>query len=98
MLYRNALGEVLRETRTEQRRTLRWVSQQARIALGYLSEVERGQKEISSELLDSVATALSTKTYELAIQAGYKMALYDDFEISYQSVIKNAYERQLSQV
>ena len=48
---RQAIGEVLRDVRQRQGRTLREVSQSARVSLGYLSEVERGQKEASSELL-----------------------------------------------
>ena len=48
---RQAIGEVLRDVRQRHGRTLREVSQRARVSLGYLSEVERGQKEASSELL-----------------------------------------------
>ncbi|TDT33178.1 helix-turn-helix protein [Naumannella halotolerans] len=57
-LLREAVGETLRETRTEQGRTLREVSADARVSLGYLSEVERGQKEASSELLASICESL----------------------------------------
>ena len=57
-LLRHELGDVLRQTRQRQGRTLRQVSSQARVSLGYLSEVERGQKEASSELLASICTAL----------------------------------------
>jgi len=58
MLVRELLGESLREERTAQGRTLREVSQLARVSLGYLSEIERGQKEASSELLGSICGAL----------------------------------------
>ena len=58
-LLRRELGEVLREYRQRQGRTLREVSSDARVSLGYLSEVERGQKEASSELLSSICTALN---------------------------------------
>lgn len=58
ILLREELGEVLREARTSQGRTLRQVSSRASISLGYLSELERGEKEASSELLASVCTAL----------------------------------------
>lgn len=58
-LLRSELGEVLREYRQRQGRTLREVSSDARVSLGYLSEVERGQKEASSELLSSICTALN---------------------------------------
>ena len=59
VLYRDALGHVLRGLRTSQQRTLREVSLSARVSLGYLSEVERGQKEASSELLASICGALN---------------------------------------
>lgn len=58
LLVREVLGETLREQRFEQGRTLREVSMAARVSLGYLSEVERGQKEASSELLASICGAL----------------------------------------
>ena len=58
-LLRRELGEVLREHRQRQGRTLREVSSDARVSLGYLSEVERGQKEASSELLSSICKALN---------------------------------------
>jgi transcriptional regulator with XRE-family HTH domain len=58
MLLRDALGETLRDARTRQNRTLRDVSTAANVSLGYLSEVERGRKEASSELLASICDAL----------------------------------------
>lgn len=58
MLLRDALGETLRDARTSQNRTLRDVSTAANVSLGYLSEVERGRKEASSELLASICVAL----------------------------------------
>ncbi len=58
VLLRQEIGDVLRDTRREQGRTLREVSSLARVSLGYLSEVERGQKEASSELLASICGAL----------------------------------------
>lgn len=57
-LLRTELGTTLRGHRLRQRRTLRDVSGAARVSLGYLSEVERGQKEASSELLASICAAL----------------------------------------
>src|SRR3954469_21570112 len=53
-LFRRLLGDVLRERRLEQGLTLRQVSAEARVSLGYISEIERGQKEASSELLASL--------------------------------------------
>jgi XRE family transcriptional regulator, stress-response regulator len=58
VLLRHLLGDVLRRLRLRQGRTLREVSGAARVSLGYLSEVERGQKEASSELLAAICTAL----------------------------------------
>ena len=58
VLVREAVGLTLRAARTSQNRTLRDVARDARVSLGYLSEVERGQKEASSELLNAICTAL----------------------------------------
>ena len=57
-LLRTQLGNTLRGHRQSQRRTLRDVSGVDRVSLGYLSEVERGQKEASSELLAAICGAL----------------------------------------
>jgi DNA-binding XRE family transcriptional regulator len=65
MLLREAIGDRLRRTRTSQHRTLREVSRVARVSLGYLSEVERGRKEPSSELLASICDALDLPLDEL---------------------------------
>jgi transcriptional regulator with XRE-family HTH domain len=58
LLMREVLGESLRELRTSESLTLREVSSSARVSLGYLSEIERGQKEASSELLNAICGAL----------------------------------------
>jgi len=58
MLLRTHIGHSLRASRNSQQRTLRDVAREARVSLGYLSEVERGQKEASSELLNAICTAL----------------------------------------
>ena len=60
-VLRTLLGDALRDTRLRQHRTLREVSSAARVSLGYLSEVERGQKEASSELLASICWALGVR-------------------------------------
>ncbi len=59
VLVRQEIGDVLRDFRLQKGRTLRQVASKASVALGYLSEVERGQKEASSEILASVAEALT---------------------------------------
>lgn len=58
VLMREILGESLRELRTSSSLTLREVSGRAQVSLGYLSEIERGQKEASSELLNAICGAL----------------------------------------
>jgi len=65
VLLRQLLGEALRHARLRQQRTLREVSAAARVSLGYLSEVERGQKEASSELLSSICDALDVRLADL---------------------------------
>src|SRR3954453_24025883 len=58
VLFRRLLGDVLRAERMRRGMTLREVSAEARVSLGYISEIERGQKEASSELLASLCGAL----------------------------------------
>ncbi|WP_299446980.1 helix-turn-helix domain-containing protein [uncultured Phycicoccus sp.] len=65
ILLRHELGEVLREARRAQGRTLRDVAGSAAVSLGYLSEIERGTKEASSELLASVCDGLGLSLSEL---------------------------------
>ena len=73
-LVREVVGDVLRQARTSQGRTLREVSDSARVSLGYLSEVERGRKEPSSELLNAICVALKVPLSEVLIGAGERMA------------------------
>lgn len=68
LLLREAIGDELRRVRTGQGRTLREVSTDARVSLGYLSEVERGQKEASSELLASICGALEVPIGDVLFQ------------------------------
>lgn len=75
ILLREELGEVLREARTSQGRTLRQVSSEASISLGYLSEIERGEKEASSELLASVCTALGVPLSGVLTEVASRAAL-----------------------
>ena len=65
VLVREAVGLTLRSSRTSQSRTLRDVARAARVSLGYLSEVERGQKEASSELLNAICAALGLSLSDL---------------------------------
>ena len=72
-LLRRVLGDTLRGRRLRQRRTLREVSGAARVSLGYLSEVERGQKEASSELLASICEALDVKMSDVLSEVSETM-------------------------
>lgn len=73
-LVREVIGDVLRRARTTQGRTLREVSDSARVSLGYLSEVERGRKEPSSELLNAICSALDVPLSAVLTNAGERMA------------------------
>ncbi len=75
VLLRHLLGDVLRRLRQRQGRTLREVSAAARVSLGYLSEVERGQKEASSELLAAICTALNTPLSHVLSEVSDSFAL-----------------------
>ena len=76
-LLRTQLGNTLRGHRLRQRRTLRDVSGAARVSLGYLSEVERGQKEASSELLASICDALDVELADLLAEVSLELRLAD---------------------
>lgn len=76
-LVRELIGESLRELRAGQAKTLREVSQAARVSLGYLSEVERGQKEASSELLAAICGALDVPLSEILNLVSEKMAFHE---------------------
>jgi len=73
-LLREVIGDVLRRARIDQGRTLREVSDSARVSLGYLSEVERGRKEASSELLSAICGALEVPLSRVLSDAGDEMA------------------------
>jgi transcriptional regulator with XRE-family HTH domain len=75
VLLRHLLGDALRRLRQRQGRTLREVSAAARVSLGYLSEVERGQKEASSELLASICGALGAPLSQVLREVSDNFAL-----------------------
>ncbi|MGH3431530.1 MAG: helix-turn-helix domain-containing protein [Thermocrispum sp.] len=81
VLLREAIGDRLRHARTNQRRTLRDISRSARVSLGYLSEVERGQKEASSELLSAICDALELPLSELLHHVATDVAALDTVEL-----------------
>jgi transcriptional regulator with XRE-family HTH domain len=65
VMFRRLLGDVLREKRLQRGLTLRQLSAEALVSLGYISEIERGQKEASSELLASLCAALDVPLSEV---------------------------------
>jgi transcriptional regulator with XRE-family HTH domain len=77
ILLRQHIGGSLRERRLQQGRTLRQVSADAKVSLGYLSEVERGQKEASSELLASICEALDMRLSELLMATAPSVAVQE---------------------
>ncbi|NYG55668.1 helix-turn-helix domain-containing protein [Nocardioides perillae] len=75
VLFRRLLGDVLRGTRMQRGMTLREVSAEARVSLGYISEIERGQKEASSELLASLCSALDVPLSDILREVSDAIAL-----------------------
>lgn len=82
ILIRKVLGETLREARTESGMTLREVSRSARVSLGYLSEIERGQKEASSELLFSISAALGLTLSVVLADVARRVAVLERPELA----------------
>jgi transcriptional regulator with XRE-family HTH domain len=78
MMFKHALGQVIKQYRVDRGLTQRQLASRGYIAHNYLSEVERGVKTISSEFLENLAEVLRVPSYELIIEAGYLMA---DLEI-----------------
>lgn len=77
VLVRQELGDVLRDFRQQRGRTLRQVASRASVALGYLSEIERGQKEASSEILASVADALDVPVSLILREVSYRLEMLE---------------------
>ncbi len=76
-LMRRELGDVLREERQHQQRTLRQVCADASVSPGYLSEIERGEKEASSELLRSICAALGVPLSVVLREVADRVARYE---------------------
>jgi transcriptional regulator with XRE-family HTH domain len=74
---RTHIGSALRGARSAQGRTLRDVAKEARVSLGYLSEVERGQKEASSELLNSICLALNLNLSSVLVEVATQIKLHE---------------------
>lgn len=75
VLLRELVGAELRRRRTDQGRTLRDVAAAARVSLGYLSEVERGRKEASSELLSAICQGLDARVSDLLLSISLQAAV-----------------------
>jgi transcriptional regulator with XRE-family HTH domain len=82
LLLREAIGDSLRRARTAQSRTLREVSGSARVSLGYLSEVERGRKEASSELLAAICDALEVPLSQVFGDVSEALATVEQVDVS----------------
>jgi transcriptional regulator with XRE-family HTH domain len=80
VLLRRVIGDALRARRQAQHRTLREVSTAANVSLGYLSEIERGQKEASSELLAAICDALGTAQSDVLREASDTLALAEQMD------------------
>jgi transcriptional regulator with XRE-family HTH domain len=80
-VLRRLIGDALRRERLAQHRTLREVSGSARVSLGYLSEVERGQKEASSELLAAICEALDVPLSRVLHEVSGELALAEIAEL-----------------
>jgi transcriptional regulator with XRE-family HTH domain len=80
VLLRRVIGDALRARRQGQHRTLREVSTAANVSLGYLSEIERGQKEASSELLAAICDALGARLSELLSEVSSTLSLAEGMD------------------
>jgi transcriptional regulator with XRE-family HTH domain len=81
LLVRREIGDVLRELRLQKGHTLRQVAGRASVALGYLSEIERGQKEASSEILYSIAEALDVPISQIMRDVSDRLAAIENVSI-----------------
>ncbi len=97
MLLRDALGETLRDARNSQNRTLRDVSTAANVSLGYLSEVERGRKEASSELLASICDALDLQMSDVLDTVSRNLRSDSRVATAKSRVVENSSKRGLGQ-
>lgn len=88
MLMRQAIGLTLRETRERQGLTLRAVSESSTVALGYVSELERGYKEASSEILVSLCEALNIEVSQL-LHGAAELMTFDEIFVERQLLPQN---------
>ncbi|MBW9207415.1 helix-turn-helix domain-containing protein [Mumia sp. zg.B53] len=76
-MLRHALGDALRDERQARGRTLRDVAKSSQVSLAYLSEIERGQKEASSEIIAAVSTALGITMLDLVASVARTYAVHE---------------------
>ena len=94
VLLRKVIGDVLRARRLAQHRTLREVSTAANVSLGYLSEIERGHKEASSELLGAICEALGTGLSTVLSDVAATLALAEQLAESTEQITSEALAEQ----
>jgi transcriptional regulator with XRE-family HTH domain len=82
ILLREVIGDELRRTRIENQKTLRDVSAQASVSLAYLSEVERGLKEPSSEILNAICGSLTISVSDLLTASAFELARHEESELT----------------
>ena len=88
IVLRNVIGDELRRRRQDQGRTLRDISGAASVSLGYLSEIERGQKEASSELIAAICGALDVSLSDILAAVSTQVAHAESAEpFTYPSAI-----------
>jgi transcriptional regulator with XRE-family HTH domain len=98
VLVRRLIGDVLRRRRVEQGRTLREISAAARVSLGYLSEVERGRKEASSELLAAICLALDLPMSEVLREVSDEMSRVEAAAVGALTQLRGPRPRELDAV
>ncbi|MCS5715951.1 helix-turn-helix domain-containing protein [Herbiconiux sp. CPCC 205716] len=82
MLLRHAIGHVLRRLRLERGLTLRRLADESRVSLPYLSEIERGRKEASSEIVAVLCRVLDVTAGELLTESAAVLAAEDDSRLA----------------
>lgn len=95
VLVRQEIGDVLRDFRLQKGRTLRQVAGEASVALGYLSEVERGQKEASSEILAAVADALDTPLSVIMGEVSDRLAIVEGLSVTLDARVPDTVQADL---
>lgn len=81
MKLRHAVGQIIRELRLEREWTMRALAEKSAVSLTFISEVERGTKEASSEVLQCLASGLEVPLSQIVIEAGYRLAGVNSFEV-----------------